>query len=103
MKYILFLFLPVFGQAQSSLLKYQWKKISGPAQYNIESPDAVTTRVSNLVTGIYQFELKVTNTSHLSSRDTMTLTVYPSNATYLPNRISSFRKNSILAAVRKNG
>lgn len=82
MKCILFLLLPLFGNAQSASLKYQWKKISGPAQYTIESPDAAITNISNLVAGIYQFELKVTNAAHLSARDTMTLTVNAAQPTY---------------------
>jgi hypothetical protein len=98
MKYIILLLLPFFGHAQSSSLKFQWKKISGPLQYTIESPDAATTRVFNLVSGIYQFELKVTNSAHLSARDTMILTVYPSNSFLLSNRINAVHQNFTLTA-----
>ena len=74
MKFLIFLFFPLFGKAQSAL-KYEWRKISGPAQYRIVSPNSAKTDVTNLVAGVYKFELKVTNSRNLSSRDTMVLTV----------------------------
>jgi hypothetical protein len=77
MKFIIFLLLPFFASAQSKTLKYEWKKISGPAQYSIESPAAAVTKITNLVAGIYQFELKVTNSKNYAVRDTMMLTVNP--------------------------
>ena len=75
MKFIIFLLLPLFGAAQSKTLKYEWRKISGPSQYKIESPESAVTKITNVVAGIYQFELKVTNRYGLSARDTMVLTV----------------------------
>ena len=77
MKVILFLLFPVFANAQSKPLLYQWRKISGPSQYKIVSPKSATTKITNLVEGKYLFELKVTNSKNLSARDTMVLTVNP--------------------------
>ncbi|MBK5272505.1 MAG: hypothetical protein JJE22_16000 [Bacteroidia bacterium] len=83
MKFIIFLLLPLFGNSQlptnapSQTLKYEWRKISGPSQFRIESPKSAVTEITNLEAGIYQFELKVTNSSGLSARDTMVLTVNP--------------------------
>jgi len=78
MKSIIFLFLlPLFGNAQSKTLQYEWRKISGPAQYTIESPAAAVTKINGLVAGIYQFELKVTGSKGYTARDTMQLTVNP--------------------------
>lgn len=83
MKFIIFLLLPVFGNSQLRTnlqpqpLKYEWRKISGPSQYNIVSPASAVTNITNLEEGIYQFELKVTNRYGLSARDTMVLTVKP--------------------------
>lgn len=77
MKLIIFLLLPLFGSAQANTLQYQWRKISGPSQYRIKSPKSAYTIVTNLVTGVYQFELKVTNSNKFFSRDTMVLTVNP--------------------------
>lgn len=75
MKLILLLLLPLFGNSQSKVLKYEWTKISGPSQFRIVSPDSAITQITNLVAGIYQFELKVTNAYNISARDTMVLTV----------------------------
>ncbi len=77
MKFIIFLLFPVFANAQSKPLQYQWRKISGPPQYKIVSPNSAATKVTNLVAGKYLFELKVTNSKNLSARDTMVLTVNP--------------------------
>ena len=83
MKLIIFLLLPLFGQAQllSSpvlpILKYEWRKISGPSQFRIESPTSAVTEITNLEAGVYQFELTVTNSHGISARDTMVLTVNP--------------------------
>ncbi len=85
MKFIIFLLLPVFGNSQLRTnlqpqpLKYEWRKISGPSQYKIVSPASAVTNITNLAEGIYQFELKVTNKYGLSARDTMVLTVRPSD------------------------
>ena len=76
MKLILFLLLPLFS-TQPKPLKYEWRKISGPAQYRIVSPGSAVTDITDLVAGVYQFELKVTSSNGLSSRDTMVLTVNP--------------------------
>jgi len=84
MKFIIFLLLPLFGKSQlpsntqQQSLKYEWRKISGTSQYKIESPTLAHTNVTHLVEGIYH-ELKVTNRYGLSSRDTMVLTVKPSD------------------------
>jgi hypothetical protein len=94
MKFIIFLLLPVFGKSQLASntqqqpLKYEWRKISGPSQYKIASPTLALTNITNLVEGIYQFELKVTNSYGLSSMDTMVLTVKP------PDNNASIHKGS---------
>lgn len=77
MKLIVFLLLPLFGKTQANTLQYQWRKISGPSQYTIISPKSPHTEITNLSAGVYQFELKVTNSNKLSARDTMVLTVNP--------------------------
>jgi hypothetical protein len=100
MKFIIFLLLPIFGKSQSPSntqqqpLKYEWRKISGPSQYKIVSPTLALTNVTNLVEGVYQFELKVTNRYGLSSRDTMVLTVKPqdNNASIQQGSNSTFSK-----------
>ncbi len=54
---------------------YLWTKIAGPATFNIVSPTQAQTVINNLVQGVYQFELRVTDNSGASGRDTITVTV----------------------------
>ena len=94
MKLIILLLLPLFGNSQSKKLKYKWTKISGPSQFKIVSPDSAITQITNLVAGIYQFELKVTNSYNLSARDTMVLTVSPLINTNFSASIGEKKKSS---------
>ncbi|MBL7724750.1 MAG: tandem-95 repeat protein, partial [Chitinophagaceae bacterium] len=52
-------------------------KVSGPSSGTITSPASVTTSVTGLVQGIYQFELTVTDNSGATDKDTMQITVNP--------------------------
>ena len=54
---------------------YLWTKISGPAAGIITNAAAAATPVTGLVAGIYKFELKVTDNSGATARDTMQVTV----------------------------
>lgn len=54
---------------------WQWKKISGPAPFNIENANSVQARATNLAEGVYQFELTVTDSLGLFDKDTTTVTV----------------------------
>jgi hypothetical protein len=42
-----------------TIVSYQWTKISGPSTFNITNPNSTSTDISNLVEGIYQFQLTV--------------------------------------------
>ena len=94
MKLIILLLLPLLGNTQSKNLKYEWTKISGPSQFKIVSPDSAITQITNLVAGIYQFELKVTNSFNLSARDTMVLTVSPLINNNFSASIGKMKKSS---------
>ena len=59
----------------NNISAYVWIKISGPSSFNITNTNATQTQVTNLVEGVYQFELKVTDAGGLSSKDTMQVTV----------------------------
>src|SRR4030095_13018803 len=59
----------------NNITTYTWTKISGSSSFNITNANAVQTQVADLVEGVYQFELKVTDASGLFSRDTMWITV----------------------------
>ena len=58
-----------------TISSYQWTKISGPSQYNIVSATKAQTTANNLVQGAYKFELKVTDNSGATGKDTVTVTV----------------------------
>ncbi len=60
-----------------TITAYQWTKIAGPAQYNILFPAQAQTVINNLVQGVYQFELRVTDNQGAIDRDTMIVTVNP--------------------------
>ena len=104
-KFLVLLLFPLIGRSQSQTLKYEWRKISGPSQYRIVSPQSAVTNVSDLVEGVYKFELKVTNILGLSARDTMTITVNapdPGKNSYAKERIIQNSLLRSLCAVNKN-
>ncbi|MBX2888701.1 MAG: hypothetical protein KF829_08645, partial [Ferruginibacter sp.] len=55
----------------------QWSKISGPAQGNFASANSFSTRVNNLVQGVYSLQLEVTDNNGAKGRDTVVVTVLP--------------------------
>lgn len=58
-----------------AITTYLWRKISGPAFFNLKNPNTAQSTVDSLKKGVYQFELKVTDNSGLSDLDTVTITV----------------------------
>jgi hypothetical protein len=59
----------------NNIIDFEWTKISGPSQVTIANTNAVKTGVTNLVQGVYLFELKVTDAFGLFSKDTIVITV----------------------------
>jgi len=59
----------------NNITAYQWTKMEGPSSFNIVNANSVTTQVTNLSEGVYQFELKVTDADGLFSKDTLQITV----------------------------
>jgi hypothetical protein len=51
--------------------EWHWRKISGPASFNIINPSDSIAKVKTLIAGIYQFELKVIDNSGLYAQDTI--------------------------------
>ncbi|WEK36241.1 MAG: PKD domain-containing protein [Candidatus Pseudobacter hemicellulosilyticus] len=60
-----------------TITAYAWSWVSGPTQYKLSNPAAVSTTLSNLVEGTYAFKLQVTDNSKASSYDTIRVTVLP--------------------------
>ncbi len=54
---------------------FQWTKITGPASFTIYDPSGTITVVKDLIAGVYQFELKVTDNGGFSAKDTLRVTV----------------------------
>jgi Tol biopolymer transport system component len=67
----------------NNITGYLWTKISGPSSFNITDANVVQTPVTNLVQGVYLFELKVTDAEGSFDRDTIkvTVTVKPARCT----------------------
>lgn len=61
----------------NNIASYQWTKILGPSSYIIINAGSTQTQVSDLVQGIYQFELKVSDAGGLFDRDTVQVMVDP--------------------------
>jgi uncharacterized protein YcnI len=59
----------------NNIVSYLWAKISGPTSVNIANANSATTQATTLIEGIYQFELKVIDTSGLFAMDTVQITV----------------------------
>ena len=58
-----------------TITAYLWRKISGPAGETILNTASATTSVTDLVQGVYKFELKVTDNNGATDTDTMQVTV----------------------------
>jgi parallel beta-helix repeat protein len=69
-----------------TITAYNWRKLTGPAQFLIQSAGNATTKVSNLVIGTYTFEFSATDNRGVTSRDTLSVNV----STILPVKLSSF-------------
>ena len=59
----------------NNITGYAWTKISGPLSITFANVNVMQTQVTNLVQGIYQFELKVTDARGLFSKDTLVVNV----------------------------
>ena len=59
----------------NNITGYAWTKISGPSSFNIVNANAVQTQATNLVQGVYLFELKITDVGGLTSKDTLFVNV----------------------------
>jgi hypothetical protein len=62
-----------------TVVSYLWTKVAGPAGGTITNASSATTTVTGFTTsGVYRFELKVTDNNGSAGRDTMQVTVNPS-------------------------
>ena len=69
-----------------SIALYSWKQIQGPNQSAISNSSSSTSAVTNLIQGVYQLELQVTDNGGLSAKDTMQIFVNAVNIVCGSNR-----------------
>ncbi len=63
------------GTSPAHISSIMWSKIAGPASYQLDSPQAYRTRISNLEEGVYRFRCSVTNTTGTVRSDVATVAV----------------------------
>jgi len=63
------------GFLTANIVSKEWKKISGPDSYTINSPSSFETLVTGLTTGVYQFQFKATSVNGLSDSSRATVSV----------------------------
>lgn len=61
--------------ADGTVVLYQWEKIAGPAGGTLINPNTAVANVTDLVFGVYEYRLTVTDDDGAIGTDTMTLTV----------------------------
>lgn len=59
----------------NAIISYSWSKILGPDDYNFTNANAAQTQVTNLVEGVYLFQLTVTNALGLSAKGEVSISV----------------------------
>ena len=67
-----------------TVVSFSWVKISGPEPGIINSPVSVNTAISNLIQGVYLFELTVTDNVGAASKDTVRVSVNVPITSLLP-------------------
>lgn len=63
------------SDTDGSIVSYLWTKISGPLSYNMPYNMYGSCGINGLVSGVYQFELKVTDNMGAVGKDTVQVTV----------------------------
>ena len=59
----------------NDISSYLWTKISGPSSFTIANANAAQTQVTNLIEGVYEFELTVTDARGSIDKDIVQVTV----------------------------
>ena len=64
-----------YYNARNNIKKVTWTKIGGPDSYLLENRDSLSTKVSGLEAGVYQFELTISDQMNFTDRDIVTVYV----------------------------
>jgi hypothetical protein len=68
------------SDGDGTIASYKWSKLSGPTQFTITNAAVAKTALTNLVEGVYVFQLLITDDKGATSTDTITVTVAPDPA-----------------------
>jgi hypothetical protein len=66
--------------AGGTISSYKWSQISGPSSGNIADANSPSTSVTDLVQGVYVFQLKVTDNNNNTNTSNVQITVNSTNA-----------------------
>lgn len=77
--------------SQPTIASIEWKKVSGPNNYNIQSPGTLSTAITGLSDGLYAFQCKITDTSGWSNVSyggviNVTDTITPGHEIFIPDQ-----------------
>lgn len=86
------------SDADGTISKYSWTKVSGPSQFSISNAAGAKPVVSNLVAGTYVVNLTVTDNSGAQASDQLTITVQ--TATNISPAVSSGNDVSVTLPTR---
>ena len=76
------------------IVKYKWTKIAGPNQFNLNHNDSVIATLTNVVAGVYEIKLTVTNSKNITASDTVKVTVEGSAYTVCKGKRTYITKGS---------
>ena len=69
--------LAVANDPDGTITGVLWNRVSGPTTFSITSATQLATSLTNLVQGVYLFQVRVTDNSGATARDTIQITVNP--------------------------
>lgn len=72
------------NDADGTIASYQWTKISGPSTFTIVNANSASTNVTNLVEGVYQFQLTVKDNKGDAGTSTVNVTVNKATTKNVP-------------------
>ncbi len=93
------------SDADGNIVSYSWRKYVGNSGENISSPNAAQTSVSFTNSGMYGFELTVTENAGATSKDSVVVTVNPNTppvANAGADKIIQLPENKIFADGRSS-
>lgn len=97
------------SDADGSIIKYSWSKISGPSQFTLSSNSILSPTVSNMVEGEYTFRLTVTDDDNATASDDVIIKVnaapsgaVPAGSITLPGKFEAENYNNMNGVLTEN-